>query len=218
MRAASKSWQTAAPLSVRSDPLTDERTKATSLRWENGYRYSVAPPTETVSLGSSAIARVTIETAWPRLLSPRTCSRKIRSAPLRAFAAVTSESKRTSIASVFPSWFAHGSCLLIRTWFLCFEDHLTEPYILAVQDFIPDGPKTAGDLLSSEMRDMFMRIRVEQYFSIDPLQYPPEPAAVVRRANHQDSARLKDPPHFRPDVRTVRDKFDHFGVDHCGKA
>src|SRR5437879_11683139 len=98
MRAASKSWQTAAPLSVRSDPATDERTKATSLRWENGYRYSVAPSTEAVSLGSSAIARVTTETAWPRLLSPSTCSRKVLSAPLRAFAAVTCERHRTFIA------------------------------------------------------------------------------------------------------------------------
>src|SRR2546428_13093677 len=174
MRAASKSWQTAAPLSVRSDPMTDERTKATSLRWENGYRYSVAPPPETVSLGSSAIARVTIETAWPRLLSPRTCSRKIRSAPLRAFAAVTSESKRTSIASVFPSWFAHGSCLLIRTWLLCFEDHLPEPYILAVQDFIPDGPNTPGDLLPGALRETLMRILLDQYFSLDRLQYAPD--------------------------------------------
>src|SRR3989442_16025721 len=201
MRATSKYWRAAAPSSVRSDPATDERTKATSLRWENGYRYSVAPSTGTVSLRSSAMARVTIETAWPRLLSPTTCSRKVLSAPLRAFAAVTSERKRTFIVTVFLSWFAHGSRLLIRTWFLCFKDHLTEPHILAVQDFIPDRPKTSGDFLSGEVRDMFMRIPAEQDFSIDPLKYPPEPAAVVRRANHQDSAGPKDPPHLRPYFR-----------------
>src|SRR5207245_5620808 len=65
---------------------------------------------------------------------------------------------------------------------------------------------------------MFMRIRAEQDLSIDPLKYPPEPAAVVRRANHQDSAGPKYPPHLRPYFRRVRDVLDHFGVDHRGKA
>src|SRR5437016_1172756 len=81
-----------------------------------------------------------------------------------------------------------------------------------------DGRKDEGDFLSGEMRDMFMRIRARQDFSIDPFQYPPEPAAVVRCANHQDSARPKDPPHLRPDVRAVRNMLDHFRVDYRGKA
>src|SRR3989454_11995284 len=98
------------------------------------------------------------------------------------------------------------------------EDHFTESHILAVQDLIPSCPKSCGQHLIGEVRDMFMRIRAEQDFSIDPLQYPPEPAAVVRRANHQDSAGPKDPPHLRPDVRAVRDMLDHFGIDHRGKA
>src|SRR5437879_1194731 len=110
---------------------------------------------------------------------------------------------------------AHVNGLL---WLPRLEDHLTEPHILAVQDLISGGPKPRGQLLVGEVRDMLMSIGAGQDFSIDPLKYPPEPAAVVWRSNHQDSARPKDPPHLRPDVRAVRDMLDHFGVDHRRKA
>src|SRR2546425_8005830 len=83
-----------------------------------------------------------------------------------------------------------------RLWFLCLEDHLTKPHILAVQDFIPVGSKTSGYLFSIKVRDMFMSVRADQDFSIDPLQHPPEPAAIIRCAQHQDPTRTKDPPHF----------------------
>src|SRR5207244_7462537 len=105
-----------------------------------------------------------------------------------------------------------------REWFAGFEDHLTEPHIPAVQDFIPGGPKTPGNLLAGVVRDMLVRIRPDQDSSIDPLKDPPEPAAVIRRAQHQDPTRPKDSPHLGPDVRRIGDMLDHFGVDHRGNG
>src|SRR2546427_12822105 len=79
-------------------------------------------------------------------------------------------------------------------WLPRLEDHLTEPHILAVQDLISGGPKPRCQLLIGEVRDMLISIPAWQDFSIDPLKYPPEPAAFIRRAYHQEPARPTDRP------------------------
>src|SRR5881296_283282 len=54
--------------------------------------------------------------------------------------------------------------------------------------------------------------------SIDPLQNQPEPTAVVRSSQDQDSPRAKDSPHLGQDLRPIRDMLDHFRVDESGKT
>src|SRR5712691_1750795 len=103
-------------------------------------------------------------------------------------------------------------------WLAHLEDHLAKPHVLPGKDFITSSTQSTGELVPRIARDMFMRIRAGQDFSIDPLKHPPEPTAIVRRSHHQDPARPKDPPHLRPVVRRVRDMLDHFGADHSGKT
>src|SRR2546427_8717296 len=43
-------------------------------------------------------------------------------------------------------------------------------------------------LFSIKVRDMFMSVRADQDFSIDPLQHPPEPAAIDRKSTRLNSS------------------------------
>src|SRR5262245_9463711 len=86
-----------------------------------------------------------------------------------------------------------------------FEDHLAEPYVLTVQDLVPGSLEAGGQLLAGEMRDVFVRIGIGQHLAIDPLQHPPEPAAVIGCAQDQDPARPQDTPHLCQNVWHVPD-------------